>query len=175
MRGALVKGPRDVHWLPDRGRDFARHAEVRQQVRPVRAHVDHDSRVGHRRQRVEQRRARRDVDIELQDTVLFLAQPDLARRAQHPVGDGSANLSPLDSEPGSHLRPGLRERIELTCPHVRRAANDVEQLPGPGIDFGHREVIAVGMRRALDHARDDERGEGHPAAIRRHRPSPCAT
>ena len=68
--------------LPRDGRDLARETEVRQQVGAVGADVDHQLRVadGHGAQK---RRARRNVDIELQDAVrLFAEAKDAAGRLE---------------------------------------------------------------------------------------------
>src|SRR6185503_6568671 len=110
-------------------------------------------------QRVEQRRSGSDVNVELQNSVLLIAKPDLARRAQHAVGDRAADFSPLDREAREHLRAGLRKRVQLPSLHVRRAADYVEQLASARVDLRYGEVVTVRMSSALDDARNDERSQ----------------
>ena len=58
-------------------------------------HVEIEPRVA-RRQHVEQRRARRRVGVEREDAVVVLAEPELARRAEHAVRRLAADLALLD-------------------------------------------------------------------------------
>ena len=112
--------------------------------------------------------------VELHDAVVLVAERELARRAEHAVGDRAANLALLNLEAAGQHRARQRERIQLSRGDVGRAAHDVEQRAGARVDLRDVQMVGVRMRRFLDDARDDDRREIRRAARPAHRPSRCA-
>src|SRR5690348_850084 len=129
-----------------------------EQVRAVRHHIDYETRIADRHG-VEKGGARCGIDVQLEDALVLVSEAELARRAEHPIRGLAPNPSPLDLHPVRHHRPARRERIQRVGLHVRRAANDVEQSAGAGIDLRHPEVIRVRVRTRLDDPTDHDRGE----------------
>ena len=136
--------------------DLASHSEMREQVRAIGQDIDDQSRVANG-QRVEERRAGRDVDVELHDAVVLFAKPEFPRRAEHAVGRLSADLALLDLDAVGQQRARGREGIELSRGNVWRAAHHVEQLAGAHVHLGDVQVVRVRMRCFLHHARHHDR------------------
>jgi hypothetical protein len=131
---------------------------MREQIGTIGADVDHEHRVAHGHG-AQERRSRRDVDVELHDAVGVGAESKLAGRAQHAVRQRAANLSPFDLFSAGNDGARWSKRIELAGRDVRRAADDVEQLAAPDVDFRDVQMIGIGVRRFLDDARDHDRRE----------------
>src|SRR5262245_36224474 len=108
---------------------------MRQEVWTIRADVEDEASVSHG-QRFQERRSRWNVYVELEDAVLFVAQAELARGAEHAVGDRTADLPLLDLEAVRQHGARRRERIDFARLDVRRAANDVQQRSRSGVHLG---------------------------------------
>ena len=154
---------RHRHRYATEGGDFAGHAEMRQQVRAVGQHVEQEPRVAHRHD-VEQRGAGGCDHVERQDALVLLAEAELARRAEHPVGCEAADLPLLDPGPSRHHGATAGKRIERPSGDVRRSAHDVEQRAAAVVHLVVRE-LRVGNPLALDHPSDDDWREIGPQSF----------
>jgi hypothetical protein len=157
--------------LPRDRRELACDPEVREQVRTIRADVDDEALIADSHG-AEKRRAWRHVDVQFENSLMIVAESQLARRAQHAVRDGAADFSLLQLQSAGQRDTTLRERIHLTGRDVCRAAHDIEQCAGARVDLRDMKVIRVGMRRFLDDTRDDDvrevRAQGHELIDRGH-------
>ena len=121
---------------------------------------------------LEKRRARRNVDVELQ--MPSCSSPSPSSRAEQSM---PSEIAPrifrfCDLEAARQRRcRSCANGYSLPAVHVRRAAHDVEQRARARVDLGDVQVIGVRMRRFLDDARDDDRREVLRAARRARRPS----
>ena len=98
--------------MPRGGSDFARDPQVRKQIGAIGEHIDHELRVPYRH-RFEKWRARRHIHIEFEDPFMIAAESEFARRTEHAIGDGAANLSLFELEPGGYYSPCTCEGVQL--------------------------------------------------------------
>ena len=169
-RGARAEVPRDPLHAPGVG--------------AVALDGDVEDRVGLDAQRREDRSSRGDPlgAVEHEQSLVVLAEAELAARAEHPVGDDAAQRAPGDRHPVGEHRADRRERHERADVVVPRAADHLDR-PNPVAD--RREPDPV---RALDrvdplHLDDDDlvqpladharcprrRGRGRPGSPRARR------
>ncbi len=145
-------------------RQLARHAQVGEQIGAVGQHVHVEPHVTNR-DRLEQRRTGRHVHRQRHDSLVVLAQPQLARRAEHAVGHGAADLSLLERQAAGQHVACAGERIQRSGGHVGRTADDVQQGPAAVIHPRHPEVVGVRVPRGLHHARHDHRRQVLPQSL----------
>ncbi len=158
MRGGdrLDRGRRQP--APGDGRDFARDADHRLHVAPVRRHVQHQDRVVEC-ERLAQALPGPQAIGQVEDALVVLGQAELARRAQHARGLDAAQRRARDRE--AARKPGALERERRLHPgmNVGCAADDRERLAAAR-DLADGQL--VGPRMALDrqHLADHDAGEG---------------
>ncbi len=76
---------------------------------------------------------------------MVVAEAELARRAQHALGDDAANLAAFDREVAGQHRADARERDDHAGRDVGRAAHDAE-LTVAEVDVGEPDPVGVGVR-----------------------------
>ena len=137
VRGELASNAADSHRVGTVGRD----GEVEHDV----VESEHLAHVG----------AERRVGGQRDDAVVVVAEPELARRAQHSLGDDTANLAAFDLEVAGQHRADLRERHDHSRFDVGRAAHDA-QLTGAELDVGQANAIGIGVRNDIEDASNDD-------------------
>ncbi len=94
---------------------------------------------------------------QLDDAFAILGQAQLVARAQHAVRGDAADRAGLEHDAGArNERARRREHAEHAGARIGRAAHHLD-LARAGIDDAELELVGVGMRLGLDHARDPER------------------
>src|SRR6478735_8285868 len=121
-------------------RQLARHTLVAEEVGAVRGDVDDDAVVADR-DRLRQRGAGGRVDVELEESVGVLAEPELLGGAEHPLRELTADLPLLEEEAAGEGRPHPREGILLPRRHVGGAADHLLPGLGPVVDRGDAEPV----------------------------------
>ena len=103
----------------------------------------------HIAQHIRQRSPQRGVGVEFQNALVFVRQPKLPLRADHPQRGHAANLAlaqlaQFPSVGVDQLRPNLRKRDRLPLSQIRRPADHLQRLFSPVID--RRQTQSVGIR-----------------------------
>ena len=148
----------------DRGR-LARHPVDREEVRPVRFHLDIDEGVIETERALEVG-ARREVRGKDQDPGLVLLRDrELPRRAQHPVRHLPAERSRAqrlieERDPGAGFRP----RHQVARGHVADADDDLDGTV-PRVHGGEAELVRVRVVADLSHGRHDDAVEPRPGTL----------
>jgi hypothetical protein len=126
---------------------------VRQQVGPVRQHVDVKANIRHI-DGLEERRPRCNVDVERHDARVIGAEPELARRAEHAVRGFAADLPLVEFHAARQRAAGARKGVERPHRDDRGAADHVEDLTAAVVDLRDPERVRVGMATRLHDASD---------------------
>ena len=140
------------------GREVARDAVDAHAVRPVRG----DRHVEHRRRTMVfgEGRADRCVARQLDDTIVVLAELELAGRTHHPVRFDPAHRGDLEHH-AVHRHRGARqaEHADQPGPGIGRAADDLQRIALTGVDRQHLELVGIGVRRCGEDLGDTEAGK----------------
>ena len=112
------------------------------------------------------RPTRRRHAAEDEDPLVVLGQPELAPRAQHPVGDDAFHLAPADREPAGEHRAHRGEGHDVALVEVPRPAHHLDRLAA-GLDHDTADPVGPGDGADLEHAGQDDVAE---ALARRARP-----
>jgi hypothetical protein len=91
---------------------------------------------------------------------VILGEPELARRAQHAEGLDAAQLGLLDLELAGQDRTDHRAWHLHAGGSVGRAADDLQQFAGAGVDLAQLELVGVGVLLGLDDLRHHDTAEG---------------
>ena len=86
-------------------------------------------------------------------------EADLVLGQDHPVGDGAANLAPVEPEAVRQHRPRQRDADGRADAEVPRAADDLARLALPDVDLRHLEPVGVRVLPGLEHGADPEEVE----------------
>ena len=144
-----------LHRPAQHGGDLARHALVAQQVGSVGGHVKDELIVGDGH-RIEKARAGGSRGVQLEEAGVILAQSELARRQQHPVGLDATNLAALELDPARERGAYGGEGVFPARLHVGRAAHHLERPADPaGVDEAQRQAVSVGVWLRLEHLGDE--------------------
>ena len=88
---------------------------------------------------------------------MVLSQLQLALREDHPVGDLTAQLAPLDRElTAGHHAARNDDGDRRTGAEVPRAADDRPRLNFADVDLRQLQLVGVRMLASLEHLADDE-------------------
>ena len=114
-------------------RDLPRHSEMAEQIGTVRRHLEHEPMIIEV-ERIDDRRAGREVSVQTHDPRGVATQPQLAFRTEHTLAVLAAQLDPLH-----HLtvRQGLadaEERIERPLHHHGSARHHLNRLTLTAVD-----------------------------------------
>src|SRR2546422_50751 len=102
--------------------------------------------------RIEKARAGGSGGVQLGDAGVILAQAQLARRQQHPVGLDAANLAALKLAPAGERGAYGGEGVFPARLHVGRAAHHLERPADPaGVDEAQRQAVSVRGWLRLEH------------------------
>src|SRR5438094_6535437 len=107
---------RQLHRRSQTHRQFASHALVTEQIRPVRRHVNDDLLVRNRNG-FQKWRSRWSLRVELQNAGLISAKTELLCRAEHAIGLDAANLAALELERSEERRVGKECRSRWSAVH----------------------------------------------------------
>ncbi len=138
--------------LPKQRRDLPGHADVAQQIGPVRGdlHVEHRF----RRVKLADRRAGAGFGRQNQQPVGVVGDPEFLPAAKHPLALHAAQLAHLDLEIAREHRSGQRERHLVARLVVLRPADDLARLAGAIIHAADAQPVGVGVRGRFEDLRD---------------------
>ena len=117
------------------------------------------STVSSRSERLAHVRIQRERRGQLHDALVFIAQAELARRAQHAVRFLAAQLGALDAHIARQLRADHGDRHFESRAHVFRAAHDLQPIRAVGGHLAHRQFLRIRMAPALEHLADHDARE----------------
>ena len=102
--------------------------------------------------------------VEVEDAVVIVAEPELLRGAQHPVGDLATDLASLQREAAGQRRARRRERHHHPGMNVGCTAHDAG-LAFAEVDIGELQPVGVGMREHFEDAGDTHTGDLRPRLL----------
>jgi hypothetical protein len=140
-------------------RDLARHAGQAQAVGAVGGQLDREQGVVQAEVGADVGAHRRVLGQRVEAGVV-LGETELARRAQHAEGLDAAQLGLLDLELAGQHRADHRARHLHAGGGIGRAADDLQQLAGTGVDLAELELVGVGVLLRLDDLRHHDATEG---------------
>jgi hypothetical protein len=127
-----------------------------QAIGAVGRHLDLDHRVVEA-ERLGGRHADDGVGGQVDDAAVVVAELQLAARAQHAVALLAADLAGLERDAGAGNEAAGRGEDALHAgARVGRAAHDLDDRAGAGVDLAQPQAIGVGMLHGLDDMADDE-------------------
>ena len=88
---------------------------------------------------------------------VVVAEPELAGRADHAVGDVAVGLPGGDREPAGQHGPGQRDRDQVADGEVARAADDAARARLADVDLAAADrLLAAGELLDVEHPADDD-------------------
>jgi hypothetical protein len=96
------------------------------------------------------------VGGQLDDAARVLAEPELARGAEHALRSHAAELAALDLQPSRERRAFERERRAHASVHVRRAADDLELVSAAVVHAAYAQLVGVRVTLHVQHRADDD-------------------
>ena len=140
------------------GREIAGDAVNAHAIGPVGRHRHLDHRIG--AVIIGKTRPHRRVGGQFDDTIVVIAQFELAGRAHHAVAlDPADRALPQHHAVGRNHRAGQAKHALHPGPRIGRAADDLQRLAVTGINREHLQLVGIGVARRGEHVRDAETGE----------------
>jgi hypothetical protein len=162
LAGGRHQGLRQLERQPQLGRQVSCHAGDAEAVRAVRRHVEVEHHVGHDAERLDDRGARSGTaGAEHQQPLGVVGDPQLAARAEHPLGDHPAHLAPADLEPAGENGADRGQRHPVADREVPGTADDGE-LSVAGVDGHVADAVGAVDGGDPEHLGDHDRLEAGP-------------
>ena len=141
------------------GGEVAGDADVGPAVGAVARDVDVEDDVVAPAERLAVRHAERGVGRQHEDARVVVAEPELARRAEHPVGVDAEDRPAGDRAAVGHLGAERGERHDVAGREVERAAPHVALAPVAGVDPHALHLGRVRVALGAHDARGDDAGD----------------
>ncbi len=147
------------------GGEVAGDADVAPTVGTVAGDVEVEQHVRFDAENVAVRHTERAVGREDQDAGVVVTEPELARRAEHPLGVDPEDAAAFDRLAVGHRRADHGQRHDVAGLHVERAAPHVTLDAVAGVDVHPVDAGGVGMRLGAENARGHDAVDGRADAV----------